>query len=204
MAHQKHIDVRKTVGTRLDRVRNLLDWWLQVDKSRTRSNRIPTVLKVFRALTRRRMQGDAYPDPETWRKEFALIGIVIVSHGLLAEGLKDAVEMIVGPQTHFLTVSMQPDTSLASLRTMLEQAVTEVASDGGTLVLVDILGGSPANASSYLALHGIQVICGVNLPMLLELLIQRENSSQRELTAIALQAAKQGVIDLTQQLTHHD
>ncbi|HEY5002925.1 MAG TPA: PTS sugar transporter subunit IIA [Ktedonobacteraceae bacterium] len=196
--------MRKTVGTRLDRVRNLLDWWLQVDKSRTRSNRIPTVLKVFRALTRRRMQGDAYPDPETWRKEFALIGIVIVSHGLLAEGLKDAVEMIVGPQTHFLTVSMQPDTSLASLRTMLEQAVTEVASDGGTLVLVDILGGSPANASSYLALHGIQVICGVNLPMLLELLIQRENSSQRELTAIALQAAKQGVIDLTQQLTHHD
>jgi len=138
------------------------------------------------------------------RKEFALIGIVIVSHGLLAEGLKDAVEMIVGPQTHFLTVSMQPDTSLASLRTMLERAVTEVASDGGTLVLVDILGGSPANASSYLALHGIQVICGVNLPMLLELLIQRENSSQRELTAIALQAAKQGVIDLTQQLTHHD
>lgn len=113
-------------------------------------------------------------------------------------------EMIVGPQTHFQTVSMQPDTSLASLRMMLEQAVTEVASDGGTLVLVDILGGSPANANSYLALHGIQVICGVNLPMLLELLIQRENSSQHELTAIALQAAKQGIINLTQQLTHHD
>ena len=118
--------------------------------------------------------------------------------------MRDAAEMIVGPQTHFQTVSMQPDTDPASLRAMLEQAVAEVASDGGALILVDILGGSPANASSYLALQGIQVICGVNLPMLLELLIQRETSSQRELAAIALQAAKQGVINLTQQLTHPD
>lgn len=99
---------------------------------------------------------------------------------------------------------MQPDTNIASLRTLIEQAVFAVASDGGALVLVDILGGSPANASSYLALQGVQVICGVNLPMLLELLIQRENSSQHELAAIALQAAKQGVINLTQQLTHDD
>jgi mannose PTS system EIIA component len=112
--------------------------------------------------------------------------------------------MIVGPQTHLLTVSMQPDTDIASLHTVIEQAVAAVTSDGGALVLVDILGGSPANASSSLALRGIQVICGINLPMLLELLIQREHVSQRELTAIALQAAKQGVIDLTQQLTHHD
>ncbi len=99
---------------------------------------------------------------------------------------------------------MQPDTDLASLRAMLEQAVAAVTSDGGTLVLVDILGGSPANASSSLALQGTQVICGVNLPMLLELLIQRENSPLRELTMIALQAAKEGVINLTQQLSHHD
>jgi PTS system mannose-specific IIA component len=151
------------------------------------------------------MGGDKTPPTCSMeRKEFSLVGIVLVSHGLLAEGLKDAAEMIVGPQTHFLTVSMQPDTDLASLRMMLEQAVTAVASDGGALVLVDILGGSPANASSSLALQGIEVICGVNLPMLLELLIQRENSSQRELAAIALQAAKQGVINLTQQLTHRD
>ncbi|MBA2394776.1 MAG: PTS sugar transporter subunit IIA [Ktedonobacteraceae bacterium] len=133
-----------------------------------------------------------------------MIGIVIVSHGLLAEGLKDAVEMIVGPQTHLSTVSMQPDTDIVDLRTMIEQAVAAVTGDGGALVLIDILGGSPANASSSLAQHGMRVICGVNLPMLLELLIQREHVSQRELTTIALQAAKQGVIDLTHQLNQHN
>jgi len=133
-----------------------------------------------------------------------LVGIVLVSHGLLAEGMKNAVEMIVGPQAHFQIVSMQPDTDLASLRRMLEQAVAEVASDGGTLILVDILGGSPANASAHLALQGIPVLCGVNLPMLLELLIQREHASQRELTSIGLQAAKEGIINLTRQLTQQD
>ncbi|HTK09705.1 MAG TPA: PTS sugar transporter subunit IIA [Ktedonobacteraceae bacterium] len=133
-----------------------------------------------------------------------MVGIVLISHGLLAEGMKNAVEMIVGPQELFLTVGMQPDTDLASLRATLELAVAEVSGTDGALVLVDILGGSPANASSRLALHGTQVICGVNLPMLLELLIQRENSSLRELTAIALQAAKEGVINLTQQITHRN
>ena len=133
-----------------------------------------------------------------------MVGIVLVSHGLLAEGMKNAVEMIVGPQTHFLAIGMLPETDLTSLRTLLASAVTTVASNDGTLVLVDILGGSPANASSHLALQGTQVICGVNLPMLLELLIQRESSSLRELTSIALQAAKEGIIDLTRQLEQRD
>jgi mannose/fructose/sorbose-specific phosphotransferase system IIA component len=118
--------------------------------------------------------------------------------------MKDAVEMIAGPQERFQTVGMQPEMELADLRATLERAVAEVADAEGALVLVDILGGSPANASSNLALHGTQVICGVNLPMLLELLIQRETSSLRELTAIAVQAAKEGIINLTQQLTHRD
>jgi mannose/fructose-specific phosphotransferase system component IIA len=108
--------------------------------------------------------------------------------------------MIVGPQTRFQTVGMQPDTTTINLRTMIEQAVTEVMSDDGVLVLVDILGGNPADASAYLAQQGIQVICGVNLPMLLELLIQRDYLSQRELTTIALQAAQQSIINLTEHL----
>jgi PTS system mannose-specific IIA component len=118
--------------------------------------------------------------------------------------LRDAVEMIAGPQTYFQTISMQPETTITSLRVSIEQAVLNVMSDGGVIVLVDILGGNPADASSYLARRGIQVICGVNLPMLLELLIQREHLTQRELTAIALQAGKQSVINLTEKLMQHE
>jgi mannose PTS system EIIA component len=133
-----------------------------------------------------------------------LVGIVLVSHGLLADGMKNAVEMIVGPQTFFLTIGMEPETELADVRNAVEAAVLKVTSDGGVLVLVDILGGNPANASSRLASHGTTVICGVNLPMLLELLIQRENCTLRELTTLAIQAAKEGVINLTQQIAQHD
>jgi len=138
------------------------------------------------------------------QKEFALIGIVLVSHGLLAEGMKNAAEMIAGPQEHFLTIGMCPGSNVDSLRRELEGAVKKVRCDGGVLILIDILGGNPAHASSRQALQGTQVICGVNLPMLLEILIQREYLTVRDLTPIALQTAKEGVIDLTQQLVHRD
>jgi mannose/fructose-specific phosphotransferase system component IIA len=108
--------------------------------------------------------------------------------------------MIAGPQAYFQTISMRPDTSTASLRAIIEQTVAEMASTGGVLVLVDILGGNPADASTQLAQRGIPIVCGVNLPMLLELLIQREHLSQRELTAIAVQAGRQSIINLTEQL----
>lgn len=130
-----------------------------------------------------------------------MIGIILVSHGLLAEGMKNAAEMIAGPQEHFLTIGMRPGVSLNRLRSELEAARRQIRCDGGVLILIDILGGNPANASLDLALQGTQVICGVNLPMLLEILIQREYLTLRDLTPIAVQAAKEGVINLTQQLT---
>lgn len=133
-----------------------------------------------------------------------MIGIVLVSHGLLAEGMKNAAEMIAGPQKHFLTIGMAPGIELESLSSELETAVCEVASAGEVLILIDILGGNPAHASSRLAARGMQVICGVSLPMLLEILVQREHLSLRDLTSIAVQAAKEGVINLTQQLAQRD
>lgn len=131
-----------------------------------------------------------------------MIGIVVVSHGPLAEGLKGAAEMIVGPQERFLAIGMDPAADLDRLREQIEAAAAEAAvgDETGVLVLVDLMGGSPANASAYLAASGTDVICGVNLPMLLEVLTTRERTSIKELTDIALQAAKDGVINLTQML----
>jgi PTS system mannose-specific IIA component len=132
-----------------------------------------------------------------------VIGIVIVSHGPLAQGLKGAAEMIVGPQECFLALGMDPAADLDELRAQIESAATEVAAGNtaNVLVLVDLLGGSPSNASAYLASSGTPVICGINLPMLLEVLTMRESSNIQELTEIALQAARDGVINLTQTLT---
>lgn len=133
-----------------------------------------------------------------------MIGIVLVSHGSLAEGLKDAAEMIIGPQERLVAIGMAPHADLATLRGEIEAAITRVGDQGGALVLVDILGGSPANAGLHLANSGTQVICGTNLPMLLEMLTQRDNSTIQELAEIAVQTAREGVIHLNRQLSHDD
>ena len=131
-----------------------------------------------------------------------MIGIVVVSHGPLAEGLKGAAEMIVGPQEHFLAIGMDAAADLDRLREQIEAAAAEAAAGdkAGVLVLVDLMGGSPANACAYLATSGTPVVCGANLPMLLEVLTARERTNVKELSEIALQAAKDGVVNLTQML----
>lgn len=132
-----------------------------------------------------------------------MIGIVLVSHGPLAEGLKAAAEMIVGPQERFLAFGMDAAADLERLREQIEAAAVEVSAGNkaDVLVLVDLMGGSPANASAYLATSGTAVVCGANLPMLLEVLMARERVNAQELTETALQAARDGVINLTQQLS---
>lgn len=131
-----------------------------------------------------------------------MIGIVVVSHGPLAEGLKGAAEMIVGPQERFQAIGMDPAADMDRLREQIERASAEVGggNDADVLVLVDLMGGSPSNASAYLAAQGTAVICGANLPMLLEVLVARDHASVEELTDIALQTGKDGVISLTQML----
>jgi mannose PTS system EIIA component len=129
-----------------------------------------------------------------------VIGIVVVSHGPLADGLIGAAEMIVGEQEDLRAVSMGPAADVEHLRTEIESAVHAVGGTNSALVLVDLLGGSPSNASAYLAAAGTPVVCGVNLPMLLELLMVREASTPRSLADHALQAGKDNIIDLGQRL----
>lgn len=133
-----------------------------------------------------------------------MVGIVLVSHGPLADGLKGATEMIAGPQPSFLTVSMGPAADLDELRLSIEEAAAQVKGTEGVLVLVDLMGGSPSNSSAYLAASGTEVVCGVNLPMLLEVVMNREGMDVRELAAVAVEAGRQGVVSLTQMLTRKD
>lgn len=129
-----------------------------------------------------------------------MIGIVVVSHGPLAQGLIGAAEMIVGAQAQLRAVAMQPAADVEQLRADIEAAVQAVGGPNDALVLVDLLGGSPSNASAYLAVAGTPVICGVNLPMLLELLMSRDSSTRSALANQALQAGKDNIVDLGQRL----
>ena len=98
-----------------------------------------------------------------------MIGIVIAAHGRLAEELASTAAQIVGELPHVSTCSVEPGSSLEQLRDHLQQAVNAVEEGDGVLVLADLLGGSPCTQSLMLCVDKkVEVLTGVNLPMLLK------------------------------------
>lgn len=105
-----------------------------------------------------------------------MIGIVLVTHGRLAEEFRHAVEHVVGPQSCFETVSIGADDDMERRRGDIVQAVERADSGHGVIVLTDMFGGTPSNlAISVMQAGKVEVIAGVNLPMLIKLSSVRAN-----------------------------
>lgn len=105
------------------------------------------------------------------------IGVVVVTHGQLATELVNAAEMIVGAQPKLVAVSIRWHDDVDAARAQLVQAVDRVKSPGGVLVLTDMFGGTPANlAMTLLGNDRVEVITGVNLPMLIKLASARRGA----------------------------
>lgn len=99
-----------------------------------------------------------------------MIGLVLVSHGNLGVALRDAMEHVVGPQRNVATVSIEADADIETMRKEIAAKVAEVDSGDGVVVLTDMFGGTPCNlAMSMLNRADVEVIAGVNLPMLVKL-----------------------------------
>jgi PTS system mannose-specific IIA component len=124
-------------------------------------------------------------------------GLVLAGHGTLVDGLRDAAEMIMGPQDQLALVPLGKAENMDVYRDKLESAVREVDRGDGAIVLVDLFGGSPSNAAAYLAREGTEVITGLSLPMLLEVLAVRSDKSTLELVETAMTAGQQAVVRLT-------
>jgi PTS system mannose-specific IIA component len=124
-----------------------------------------------------------------------MVGIVLVSHGEMAAGMLDAARMIVGEQEQVLPVSLKEEDDVEGLMGRIAEAIKEVDTGEGVLVLVDVFGASPFNASARLALEGakIEVITGMNLPMLLEMAVQRGSATFEELVEIGFNAGASGI-----------
>lgn len=122
-----------------------------------------------------------------------MIGIVVATHGRLAEALVTTAQEIVGPLAQVTTAAVEPGASPADIRKWIAEAVDKVESPEGVLVLADLLGGSPCNESLSLCKdHRVEVLTGVNLPMLIKANSMRLSApSLTELaTALALYAQK--------------
>jgi PTS system mannose-specific IIA component len=99
-----------------------------------------------------------------------MIGVVVVTHGQLATELVNAAETIVGELPRFAAVSIGWHEDTEDARSEIEQAIARVDGGEGVLILTDMFGGTPSNlAMTFLVAGRVEVITGVNLPMLIKL-----------------------------------
>lgn len=114
-----------------------------------------------------------------------MVGILVVTHRRLAEEFIATAELIVGEIDNCVGLSLDPDLPVDDLRQQINEAMDEVNDGDGVIVLTDMFGGTPSNLSlSFLNQEGIEVVTGVNLPMLLKMAQSRQDHKVDELARV--------------------
>ncbi|HLH51808.1 MAG TPA: PTS sugar transporter subunit IIA [Roseiarcus sp.] len=120
-----------------------------------------------------------------------MIGMVLVTHGQLASGFRAALEHVVGPQSQFETIAIGPEDDMEQRRGDILSAVSRVQDGGGVVLLTDMFGGTPSNlAISVMDGGRVEVICGINLPMLIKLASVRETADLEQAVGEARDAGR--------------
>ena len=120
-----------------------------------------------------------------------MIGLVIVTHGRLAEEFRLAMEHVVGPQTAVEAICIGPDDDMEKRRQDILEAANSVNSGSGVILLTDMFGGTPSNlAISVMEQTKAEVIAGLNLPMLIKLASVRTRQGLEDAVACAQEAGR--------------
>ena len=120
-----------------------------------------------------------------------MIGLVLVTHGRLAEEFVAATEHVVGPQPRVSAVCIGPDDDMEQRRQDILDAIAATDEGDGVIVLTDMFGGTPSNlAISIMDKAKVEVIAGVNLPMLIKLASVRSGQDLRGAVASAQEAGR--------------
>jgi mannose PTS system EIIA component len=120
-----------------------------------------------------------------------MIGVVIVTHGGLAQEFRAALEHVVGRQQQIETIAIGPDDDMEARRSELIAAVRRVETGQGVAVLTDMFGGTPSNiAISIMEETGAEVVAGINLPMLIKLASVRGESTLEQAVTSARDAGR--------------
>lgn len=120
-----------------------------------------------------------------------MIGIVLVTHGRLAVEFRAALEHVVGPQEQIEAVTIGPDDDVERRRRDIIEAVKRVDSGDGVAILTDMFGGTPSNLSiSVMNQPRVEVLAGINLPMLVKLAKVRSECPLAEAVAQAQEAGR--------------
>lgn len=120
-----------------------------------------------------------------------MIGLVLVTHGRLADEFVRAMEHVVGAQQGVRTVAIGPDDDMEGRRADIATAIAEVDTGRGAILLTDLFGGTPSNLAISLLERGrVEVIAGVNLPMLIRLESARKTMGVAAAVAAAREAGR--------------
>jgi mannose PTS system EIIA component len=136
---------------------------------------------------------DSQP-PSATADESRKVAGVIVTHGHLAGELLAAAEMIVGPISYITAVSIGWHDDVEAARDEVQRAITRVSQGAGVILLTDMFGGTPTNiASMFLEEGKIEVVTGVNLPMIIKLASQSGRESLQDIAHRVCDLGRQGI-----------
>jgi len=120
-----------------------------------------------------------------------MIGMILVTHGRLAEEFVKAMEHVVGRQENVATVCIGPQDDVEARRKEIAKAIKQVDTGEGVVILTDLFGGTPSNLAISLLEEGrVEVIAGINLPMLIRLAGARDKMKIGEAVAAAREAGR--------------
>ncbi len=120
-----------------------------------------------------------------------MIGLVLVTHGRLASEFVTAMEHVVGPQTQIQAIAIGPDDDMEARRADIAKAIAKVEVGNGVILLTDLFGGTPSNLAISLLERGrVEVIAGINLPMLIRLASARKTMKVIDAVAAAREAGR--------------
>lgn len=122
------------------------------------------------------------------------VGGVIVSHGQLATELVAAAETVVGDSSHIIAVSIGWHDDVESAKAEIERAIAHVNTGNGVLIMTDMFGGTPTNiAAMFLKENEIEIVTGVNLPMVIKLASQHKETTLAEMAKFVEEQGKQSI-----------
>ena len=131
-----------------------------------------------------------------------MIGISVITHGLMAEGVLDSLKLIMGEQDNISVLGLHEGDEMESFKESIFNKVQEVSDGNGVLVFVDLFGASPFSTTGSLVPRflenniDVRVITGCNLPMLLEAASMRHGMSLSELYKSIIETGKESILEL--------
>jgi len=133
-----------------------------------------------------------------------MVGILIVTHGRLAQELLETTKIIVGKSIdHIIPISVGWNDDMADIQKIISSAINKVDQGEGVLVLTDMFGGTPSNISLSFLSEKVEIITGVNLPMLIKIMNVGERYKLKELAQLITEQGKKSIYLASEILSLH-